>query len=113
LKILCPDTNPRTRRDTSLTFKSTVDDALAQHPDTAETMRKHPILPDSIPSHVNEGLTAFLHAHMSISVKNLTASVQQGDGLGLLKRLQTMNASATPADRNRALQQLSELQMHQ
>jgi hypothetical protein len=66
-------------------------------------MRKHPILPDGIPSHVNEGLAAFLHAHMSISVKNLTASVQRGDGLGLLKRLQTMNASATPADRNRAL----------
>jgi hypothetical protein len=35
--------------------------------------------------------------------------VPRGDGLGLLKRLQTMNASATPADRTRALQQLYEL----
>jgi hypothetical protein len=49
---------------------------------------------------------------MTISVKNLTASVEQGNGIGLLKRLQTMNASATPADRNHALKQLQELQMH-
>jgi hypothetical protein len=49
---------------------------------------------------------------MTISVKNLTASVERGDGIGLLKRLQTMNASATPADRNHALKQLQELQMH-
>lgn len=48
---------------------------------------------------------------MSLSVKNLTTSIQQGHDLGLLKRLQTMNASATPADRNQALHQLHELQM--
>jgi hypothetical protein len=49
---------------------------------------------------------------VTISVKNLTASVERGDGIGLLKRLQTMNASATPADRNHALKQFQELQMH-
>jgi hypothetical protein len=104
LKIPRPDANPRTRCDAFSTFKSAVEDVLAQHPDTAEMMRKHPILPNSIPSYVNKGLAAFPHAHMSISVKNLTTSVQWGDGLGLLKRLQTMNALATPADRNRAFQ---------
>jgi hypothetical protein len=49
LKTLRLDTNPRIRRDTFLTFKSTVEDALAQHADTAEIMAKHPTLPDAIP----------------------------------------------------------------
>jgi hypothetical protein len=61
---------------------------------------------------VNEALATFLSAHMATPVKNLTASVDRGDGLGLLKRLQTMNASVTPADRTRALQQLHKLCMH-
>ncbi len=56
-------------------------------------MRLHPIIPDSIASFVNEALAAFLHAHMHVSVKNLTASVKRGEGLGLLKRLQTMHAA--------------------
>ena len=75
-------------------------------------MQEYPIIPDSIASFVNEALAAFLHAHMHISVKNLTSSVQRGDGLELLKRLQTMYASATQADQSRALSQLNQLQMH-
>jgi hypothetical protein len=73
-------------------------------------MQDYPILPNSIPTFVNEALAAFIHAHITKNVKKLTSSVPRGDGLGLLKRLQTMNASATSADRTRALQQLYEPQ---
>jgi hypothetical protein len=96
LEILRPDANPRTRRDTFLAFKCAVEDALAQHSDTAEIMQQHSIIPASVQSYVNEGLAAFLNAHMLLSVKNLTSS-------GLLKQLQTMNASAMPADPNQKL----------
>jgi hypothetical protein len=87
LKVLRPDANPRTRRDTFLAFKGTAEDALVQRSETARIIHEHPILPDSVSSHVNEALAAFLHANMHGSVKNLTSSVEQGDGLGLLKRL--------------------------
>ena len=44
---------------------------------------------------------------------NLTSSVKWGDGIGPLKwLLQAMYASATPANRAQALQQLYEFQMH-
>ena len=112
LKPLRPDTNPRTRRDTFLTFKNTVQVVLEQHSETASIMKKYPVLPEKIKSYINEGLAAFLHAHLNSNVRNLTSSVERGDGIGLLQRLQTMYASATPADRTRALQQLYELQMH-
>jgi hypothetical protein len=41
------------------------------------------------------GVAAFLRAHMSSNVKDLT-SVERNDGLGLLRRLQTMYASWQP-----------------
>jgi hypothetical protein len=75
-------------------------------------MEKCPSLPDSLKTHVNEGLGAFLHAHLHPNVRNLVSSVERGNGIGLLKKLQTMHASADAADRAQALQQLYELQMH-
>jgi hypothetical protein len=111
LKALRPDANPRTRCDAFLTFKNTVKDGLAQHSCTALAMQDCPILPASVPTFVNKSLAAFIHVHVTTNLKNLTSSVPRGDGLGLLTRLQTMNVSATPADRTRALQQLCKLQM--
>jgi hypothetical protein len=61
---------------------------------------------------LNAALSAFLYANMASDVKNLTSSVDRGDGLGLLKKLQSTYAPATPADRSRAYQQLHELKMH-
>jgi hypothetical protein len=87
LKVPRPDTNQRTRRDAFLSFKNTVEDVLAQHSETATIMHEHPILPASLPSFVNEAFAAFLNAHMNAAVKNLTSSVERGDGLGLFKRL--------------------------
>ena len=112
LKQLRADTNPRTRCDTFLAFKNTVQVIVEQHSKTALIMKNYPVLPEKIKSHINEELAAFIHAHMNSDVRNLTSSVERSDGIGRLQRLQTIHASATPADRTRALQQLNELQMH-
>lgn len=98
--------------DTFLTFKNSLEDVMSQHAETAHIMFDYPELPKRLSSVTNEALSAFLYANMAGNVKNLMSSIDRGDGLNLLKRLQTMYASATPADRSRAYQQLHELKMH-
>jgi hypothetical protein len=81
-----------------------VEDAvLAQHSDAAKKMHQHPILP---PERASQQRPCSLPRCPHVAQR------QERDGLGLLKHLQTMNASAMPADRDCAPQQLHELQMH-
>ena len=94
--------NHRTRGDTFLAFKNTVQVFLEQHSATWLIMAHYPALPEKIKSYVNEGLAAFLHIYMNINVHNLTSSVERGDSTTIdlvLQQPPMAYASVTPLKR--------------
>ena len=103
---------PSDKRTATNTWIETIQDVLQTNSKTNGILDDYPVLPDNIPTTVNEALGSFLRANVAHHVKNMLNDVDAKDGMGILLRIQEIYAPASTKDRNEALAYLNDLQMH-
>ena len=106
------DGEPDAKRKAFTYWLRTVCDVLSTSAKTSKLLDHYPILPSKVDPITNEALGLFLRAKISDHVKTCLTSISHTEGIKILERLQKLYAPATNKDRNKALNNLHQLQMH-
>ena len=112
MKTLKLEGTPEQRRRRVTCWIEVIKDVLRTNHKTAGVLVKYPQLPESINKVTNRALGAFLRAYVAQHVKDILNGIDAQDGLEILRQLQNMYAHATIQDRNKAVADLTQLQMH-